>query len=228
MLEGAIDARAFNTVRSSGKSLVIKSSKPDVLKGECCLVTDGKYMKKQHHQFFLLNHGNLNMDGFFLEWNLIFPETWLLGSMLNFRGASRRGRFIWTFNSYTPATFFFWITMEWNPCKAPKSNPCKTPQTWHLLSGISNNKGQDSRMLLGCVCVSRKSNCCRLRSLVSEHPSRIGHALSTSHGNFGGWWVRCFSIHYHHVQGALGLKWWFFFDRRKSGSEKKGELFWVK
>jgi len=35
MLEGAIDARAFNTVRSSGKSLVIKSSKPDVLKGEC-------------------------------------------------------------------------------------------------------------------------------------------------------------------------------------------------
>ena len=37
MLEGAIDARAFNTVRSSGKSLVIKSSTPDVLKGECPL-----------------------------------------------------------------------------------------------------------------------------------------------------------------------------------------------
>ncbi|CAK9073399.1 unnamed protein product [Durusdinium trenchii] len=35
MLEGAIDARSFNTVRSSGKSLVIKSSSPDVLKGEC-------------------------------------------------------------------------------------------------------------------------------------------------------------------------------------------------
>eukprot|EP00438_Fugacium_kawagutii_P035130 Skav218770 [mRNA] locus=scaffold1372:332268:337482:- [translate_table: standard] len=35
MIEGAIDARAFNTVRSSGKSLVIKSSRPDVLKGEC-------------------------------------------------------------------------------------------------------------------------------------------------------------------------------------------------
>ena len=35
MLEGAIDARSFNTVRSSGKSLVIKSSSPEVLKGEC-------------------------------------------------------------------------------------------------------------------------------------------------------------------------------------------------
>ena len=41
MLEGAIDARAFNTVRSSGKSLVIKSSTPDVLKGECPLLKNG-------------------------------------------------------------------------------------------------------------------------------------------------------------------------------------------
>ena len=80
-------------------------------------------MKKQHHQFFLLNHGNLNMDGFFLEWNLIFPETWLLGSMLNFRGASRRGRFIWTFNSYTPATFFF--ESPWNGIRAKLPNPIR-------------------------------------------------------------------------------------------------------
>ena len=41
MLEGAIDARAFNTVRSSGKSLVIKSSTPDVLKGEGPLLKNG-------------------------------------------------------------------------------------------------------------------------------------------------------------------------------------------
>ena len=34
-LDGAIDARSFNMVRSAGKSHVIKSSKVDVLKGEC-------------------------------------------------------------------------------------------------------------------------------------------------------------------------------------------------
>jgi aminoglycoside phosphotransferase (APT) family kinase protein len=34
-LDGAIDARAFNLVRSAGKEQVIKSSSPDVLRGEC-------------------------------------------------------------------------------------------------------------------------------------------------------------------------------------------------
>ncbi|CAJ1441433.1 unnamed protein product [Effrenium voratum] len=34
-LDGAIDARSFNLVRSSGKAHVIKSSAPDVLRGEC-------------------------------------------------------------------------------------------------------------------------------------------------------------------------------------------------
>ncbi|CAE8582461.1 unnamed protein product [Polarella glacialis] len=34
-LEGAIDARSFNLVRSAGKAHVIKSSTPDVLMGEC-------------------------------------------------------------------------------------------------------------------------------------------------------------------------------------------------
>ncbi|CAE7511830.1 unnamed protein product [Symbiodinium pilosum] len=35
VLDGAIDARSFNMVRSAGKSHVIKSSKSEVLKGEC-------------------------------------------------------------------------------------------------------------------------------------------------------------------------------------------------
>ena len=34
-IDGAIDARSFNMVRSAGQSHVIKSSKVDVLKGEC-------------------------------------------------------------------------------------------------------------------------------------------------------------------------------------------------
>jgi len=35
LLEGAIDARAFNMVRAAGKENVIKSSKSDILRGEC-------------------------------------------------------------------------------------------------------------------------------------------------------------------------------------------------
>lgn len=34
-IDGAIDARAFNLVRAAGKEHVVKTSKPDVLRGEC-------------------------------------------------------------------------------------------------------------------------------------------------------------------------------------------------
>lgn len=227
MLEGAIDARAFNTVRSSGKSLVIKSSKPDVLKGECCVVTDGKYMKRQHHQFFLLNHGNLNMDGFFFGMESNFSRNLIVRFHVKLQGCFQEGKLYMDIQFLYARNVFFLNHHGMESMQSSKIQSVQNSTNMNIfLSGISNNKGQDSRMLLGCVCVPRKSNCRRssghwYRNIPAELAMHFPQAMEILEGDGSDASVSTITMSKEPWASSD-----VFFLPKNIREPKKGELFW--
>ena len=177
-------------------------------------------------------------DVFF--WNGIswFQGGWLLGSILSFRGgevwvwviawqASRRGRENMDIQCLYARNVFFFNQHGMESMQSSQIQSVQNSTNMNIFwSGISNNKGQDSRMLLCCVFVCLWSNCCRssghwYRNIPAELAMHFPQAMEILEGDGSDASVSTITMSKEPWASSDD-----FFYRRKSGSPKKGRTFW--
>ena len=144
-----------------------------------------KIYEKTTSPIFSLNHGNLNMDGFFFGMESNFSRNLIVRFHVKFQGCFQEGEVYMDIQFlYAHNVFFNHHGME-----SMQSSKIQSVQNSTNMNICCRVFPTTRARILGCyfvvfVCLGNLIATV-VRSLVSEHPSRIGHALSTSHGNFG-------------------------------------------